>query len=405
MLTAIGPSVGRGCIAAPPSKSAAHRLLLCAGLARGKSVIRNVADSQDVSATVDCLRALGAAVALHDDAAEVIGIDPFALASTTLPCRESGSTLRFFVPVALLGKQPVTLTGSERLFKRPLSVYEKICAEQGLSFQVKPQAVTVCGPLSPGSFTVAGDVSSQFISGLAMVLPLLHGDNEIRILPPFESRPYVDMTLRAMAEFGVTAAFSDALRIEIPGNRHYGERCAAVEGDYSNAAFFAALNLLGGSVTVTGLDPESPQGDRIYQSYFAQLQQGTPTLDLTDCPDLGPICMAMAAALHGAVFTGVRRLRLKESDRCAAMAAELSKFGVCCTVGADQMTIRGGDLRRPKERLYCHNDHRVVMALAVLATVTGAVLEGTPAVAKSLPDFFERLQTLGIEVTQDGMDQ
>ena len=153
-----------------------------------------------------------------------------------------------------------------------------------------------------------------------------------------------------------------------------------------------------------GLDENSLQGDRVCRDYFAALRDGTPTLDLTDCPDLGPICMALAAALHGAVFTGTRRLRMKESDRCAAMAEELGKFGAAVTVEDDSVMIRGG-ISAPSQILDGHNDHRIVMALSVLATVTGGKIRGAEAVAKSLPGFFTRLQKLGIKVNKDGMDQ
>ena len=399
----IRPSKARGVMAAPPSKSAAHRLLLCAGLARGDSIVRRVADSQDMLATMDCLKALGAGVTRAGEDVHITGVDPARTAPAVLPCRECGTTLRFFVPIALLSGQEITLTGSEKLMSRPMSVYEKLCADRGFRYEPSRDSLTVCGRLTPGEYTVPGNISSQFISGLAFALTQLEGDSVIRILPPVESRPYIDMTLDAFSAFGVTAAFSDGETIRIPGLQRFRPSDVTVEGDYSNAAFFDALTLLGGDVTVTGLKEDSLQGDRVYRRYFESMKNGTPTVDLSDCPDLGPVCMASAAALHGAVFTGTRRLRIKESDRCAAMAEELAKFGIETEVTEDTMTVKASGLRAPDMVISGHNDHRIVMAMAVLATLTGGRINGAQAVSKSLPDFFDRLKTLGIEVTEYGM--
>jgi 3-phosphoshikimate 1-carboxyvinyltransferase len=393
-------------VIAPPSKSAAHRLLICAALSGGVSTVRGIAPSQDMLATMDCLRALGARIDCDDEMAVVTGAHlPGTLSGAVLPCRESGSSLRFLIPLALLHDRHFTFTGSRRLFARPLSVYEGLCRAQGLLWQLGSDSLTVCGPLTTGTFTIPGDISSQFISGLLFVLPLLDSDSVIRLLPPVESRPYIDMTLQALSLFGVTAGFEDEVTIRIPGSQQYMPRDVAVEGDWSNAAFFDALNTLGGDVQLSGLQADSLQGDRVYPRYFAALRDGSPTLDLSDCPDLGPVCMALAAALHGAVFTGTQRLQLKESDRVAAMAEELAKFGVRACLGADTVTIPPSSLQVPTQPLLGHNDHRIVMALAVLSTRTGGVIRGAEAVAKSLPDFFPRLQHLGIEVETYGMDQ
>ncbi|MBO4854629.1 MAG: 3-phosphoshikimate 1-carboxyvinyltransferase [Oscillospiraceae bacterium] len=404
MRLTILPSRAAGEMTAPPSKSAAHRLLICAGLARGQSVIRNLDASQDILATADCLRALGARVKLQDGIAEVTGFDREAVPNgTLLPCRECGSTLRFFLPLALLDGRKITLTGTKKLLSRPMAVYEEICRGQNILYRQSDDALTVCGRLTPGEYTVPGDISSQFVSGLLFALPLLSGDSVIRLLPPVESRPYIDMTRQALSLYGVETCM-DGDTITVPGNQHYVPRDVAVEGDWSNAAFFEALNTLGGQVSLNGLNADSLQGDRICRDYFAALRRGTPTLDLSDCPDLGPVCMALAAALHGARFTGTRRLRLKESDRAAAMAEELRKFGAEVTVEDDSVLVRGG-ITAPTQELCGHNDHRIVMALSVLASVTGGTIRGVEAVAKSLPDFFTRLKNLGIEVSEDGMDQ
>lgn len=390
MNVTIYPSHPSGTVAAPPSKSMTHRLLISTGLARGESTVRGVALSGDVAATVDCLRALGAKVALENGAAFVRGVDPARAESAVLACRESGSTLRFFVPLCALSGREMTLTGAESLFRRPMDVYEKIFRERGLPFSPDARRLTLRGPLPPGEFRLAGDVSSQFVSGLLFALPLLSGDSVISLLPPVESRAYIDLTLSALAAFGVRAFWRDELTLSVPGSQRFQARDVTVEGDWSAAANFLALG-----ARVTGLDPESLQSDRISEAYFAALDAGRAVLDISGCPDLGPVLMVYAAARSGCVLTGTRRLAFKESDRGSAMASELGKCGVTVTVGENEIAV-SGSLTAPGEPLCGHGDHRVVMALAVLCAITGGTVCGTEAVNKSFPDFFERLRALGV---------
>ena len=396
----INPCILKGEIAAPPSKSMAHRLLICAGLSKGRSIIRGVAPSDDIHATIDCLKAMGAEVEYDGENAAVCGMDFERVNSASLPCKECGSTLRFFVPIALLSGKEIKFSGSERLFARDMSVYEKICNEQNMRFELSRNALCVEGKLQSGTYKIKGNISSQFISGLLFALPLLNGESEICILPPLESKPYIDMTISALSGFGVSAAFSGGYKVKICGNQQYKAKDITVEGDYSNAAFFDALNCIGGDVRVTGLDAHSLQGDRVYSALFEKIKSGAGEIDLSNCPDLGPICMALAAAYGGAVFTGTKRLKIKESDRCAAMAEELSKFGIKSEVGENQMTVFPSELKMPKEALSGHNDHRIVMALSVLLTKTGGSIDGAEAVSKSLPDFFQRLKRLGAEMVE-----
>lgn len=391
-------------MAAPPSKSMGHRLLVSAGLSRKKSVIRGVAPSDDMYATMDCLRALGAKIEYEDGTATVVGIDPKNVPEgAILPCRECGSTLRFFVPIALLSGRRITLTGSEKLFSRPMSLYEDLCREHGFEYSLSESSLTVRGKLRGGVYRVRGDISSQFISGLLFALPLCEGESKIELTTPLQSRPYADMTVNALRLFGVSARFSDENTIEIKGGQSYLGRECTVEGDYSNAAFFDALNFVCGDVSLYGLDPDSLQGDKVYPDYFEKTAAGGASLDLSDCPDLGPVCMAMAAELGGADFVGTARLRIKESDRCSCMARELEKFGCKCEIYEDSMRILPSRLHAPTEVLCSHNDHRIAMALSVLSCKYGGALDGAEAVNKSLPDFFERLEKLGIKVKYDGM--
>ena len=399
---------GRACgtVAAPPSKSMAHRLLICAGLSAGTSRIHSLAYNEDILATLDCLRALGAVCTIEGDTVTVTGTDPRKAApAEPLCCRESGSTLRFFLPLALLCGKPVTLTGSRKLLSRPLSVYEQLCAERGFRFDLQDDCLQVQGSLTGGNFCLPGDVSSQFITGLLFALPLAQTDSRIQITTALESAGYIELTLQALGQFGITAHWQDSRTLLIPGRQQYRPAELTAEGDYSGAAFYGAMNTLGSCVTVTGLDPASLQGDRVFEEHLQSLAAGRPVIDLSDCPDLGPVLFAVAAAKNGAVFTGTRRLKIKESDRAAAMAQELSAFGTEVTVEENTVTVKTTAFHKPERALQGHNDHRIVMSLAVLLMLTGGTIEGAQAVRKSFPDFFEKLKFLGIEVQTDEADQ
>ena len=391
-----------GEVFAPPSKSFAHRLIICAALA-GESRVQNLAESEDILATLDCASAcLGAK--FSKDGADVAfsESDVYGKARGALMCRESGSTMRFFIPLCLVKDTECKLYGAGKLLSRPMSVYENICREQGLTFSHEGDHIRVCGPLKAGKFTVPGNISSQFISGLMFALPLLSGDSEIEIVPPLDSKPYIDITMEALAAFGVKAEWRGEHTIAIAGAQKYKSSDMCVEGDYSNAAFLEAFNLFGGNVNVCGLNGNSVQGDKAYLWQFRALAEGTPEINISDCPDLAPILMSVAAAKNGVHLTGTARLKIKESDRGAVMAEELSKFGVPVTVNEDDIIVEGGHLRAPSEVLSGHNDHRVVMSMAVLSSLTGGEIEGAEACRKSYPDFFEVIKKLGIEVTQSG---
>lgn len=395
MNVTVTPSRGVGTMVAPPSKSMAHRALICGALA-GNSTVRRLAYSKDVEATLGCLRALGASVSAQDDTVTLSGLDLRAVPDgASLFCNESGSTLRFLIPLCMLAGKPVILMGSERLFERPLTVYETIAKEQGIHFTREHDRVTVCGTLHSGEYTVPGDISSQFITGLLFALPLLSGDSTLTVTGRFESESYVNMTLAMLDAFGIHITRRDNTFI-VAGGQRYRAGEYTVEGDFSNAAFPDALNLLGGQVTVEGLDPYTLQGDRVYRDMYKALAAGQRQFDLSDCPDLGPVLFAVAAAMGGATFTGTARLRIKESDRGTAMAQELQKFGIRTEVTDNTITVHGGTLTPPTEPLCGHNDHRIVMALTLLCTLTGGTIVGAQAVAKSYPDFFDQLKSLQI---------
>ena len=394
----INKSVLSGTVLAPPSKSMAHRMLICAGLSEGESKVHGIAPSEDILATLDCLEQIGAEYNYDGDTVTIKGCRRKTTdGERELYCRESGSTLRFFIPICLLDGKATKLYGTEKLLSRPLGVYENIFKARGIEFNNDGKSIALQGDLSSGNYKIQGNISSQFISGLLFALPLLEGDSIIDIIPPIESCSYINLTIRALAEFGVEVKWQDERTLFIKGNQKYQSCEVTVEGDYSNGAFFEALNYLGNNVRTEGLREDSIQGDKVYREFFAMLEKGTPTLHLSDCPDLGPVLFALAAAKHGGVFTGTRRLRMKESDRGAAMAQELEKFGVSVRVEENTVVVYPAEFHQPQETLCGHNDHRIVMALAVLLTKTGGVIDGIEAVNKSMPDFFDKLKALGLD--------
>ena len=369
MKVEIKPSKACGIVTAPPSKSMAHRLLICAGLSEGESVVRNLAFSEDVKATIACLRALGAEIMLKGDTAYVRGTDVRKPLNRTavLECNECGSTLRFFTPLCMLSSEERVLRGTEYLMTRPMTVYEKIAEDQGLRFERSSDRIAVQGKLQSGVYEVAGNISSQFISGLLFTLPLLVGDSEIRILPPVESKPYIDMTVAALREFGINTVIEGNI-YKIKGNQRYIPMDVTVEGDCSNAAFFEALNYAGGEVTIKGLNENTLQGDRVYKILFKNIKENEYPIDIADCPDLGPILFAVSALCDGGRFIGTRRLRIKESDRAVSMQQELIKLGINVTVGDNEVLVHSGRIDPPQLAISGHGDHRIVMALSVLAS-------------------------------------
>ena len=398
----INKGVASGTVSAPPSKSMTHRLLIPAAMCEGVSTVRGISTCEDVLATLDCLEALGVKYERHGNDVKVYGrgIKEMRPASP-LNCRNSGSTLRFLIPIAMSGEQETVFCLGETLASRPMSVYENLFRELELAYISGKDSITVRGPIKGGEFTLPGNVSSQFISGLLFALPTLNEDSTIRILPPIESRYYIDMTIDALKSFGVSAEWQDEHTISIRGKQVYTPCEISVEGDYSGAAFTEALSLFGGNVKIHGLPTQTTQGDRVYRDYYGMLLGGIPTINISDCPDLGPILFAVAAAKNGGIFTGTRRLKIKESDRAAAMATELRKFGTSVTVEDDAVIIHPKELHAPSEPLCGHNDHRIVMALSVLLTLTGGEIDGAEAVKKSYPTFFKDLSALGIEVTAE----
>ncbi|MBR5472889.1 MAG: 3-phosphoshikimate 1-carboxyvinyltransferase [Clostridia bacterium] len=399
MIVTIKKSKAKGKTAAPPSKSMAHRALICGALSGG-SKIDNIEYSNDILATLDCLKMLGASVQKNGSVINAGGLNPFVSGKATLNCCESGSTLRFMIPLCMLSNSKILLTGSERLFARNLTIYEQIAKQNDILFETNDSGVTVCGKLKSGNYKIAGNISSQFISGMLFALPLLDGDSTLEIVGEYESEPYVDLTIKSLNDFGVTIKKCNRT-YKIKGGQKYIAKDMTVEGDYSNAAFLDGFNLLGGDVTVTGLDPDSLQGDKIYKQMYAELKEGKRQFDLSQCPDLAPVMFALSATFGTTHFTGTKRLKIKESDRATAMQQELYKFGIKMDVNDNDVTVYGGEIKTPTETLCGHNDHRIVMALSLLCTLTGGSISEAESVAKSYPDYFEKVKSFGTVIENE----
>ena len=408
----IYPSKLAGEVTPPSSKSQAHRALIAAALGGGISTISNLADSQDIQATRRCLSALGALVEdLGPGTLRVHGLGnsiPQAGPFPTLDCGESGSTLRFLIPVALLVQGQAAFTGRGRLMERPLAPYEDLFRGKGIGWSMEHGVLTLDSgrgydrlALDPGEYRLPGDVSSQFITGLLFALPLLEGDSDLLLTAPLESRGYVDLTLDVLDRFGVVAEPREN-GFHIPSGQMYQARDLAVEADWSQAAFWYAANHLGGQVDILGMDPASRQGDREIAAYSRMLaRSGQVELDVSQCPDLAPPLAAMAAVRTGTTrLTNAARLRAKESDRLASVTRALRAMVGQVEEYADSLTIHGVKRLPGGGVVDCANDHRIAMMAAVCAASAEAPVKllGAECVRKSYPEFWTHFQSLGGEL-------
>ena len=396
----VTPGKLAGQVAVPSSKSMAHRYLLCAALAKGESRVDNVTFSDDIKATLNGVAALGAEFSVKDRTVSVTG-GRFRAVRPEIDCGESGSTLRFLIPVALAAGEgrPVSFRGHGRLMERPLEPYFVIFREKGVRWNREGDLLTAEGRLPGGSYSLSGRVSSQFVTGLLLALSLLPEAAEIHITDGLQSRGYVDMTLDAMTAFGVKAENQGYRQFRLPGGQSFRPGCCAVEGDYSQAAFFLGANFLGSRVELLGMNPQSIQGDRTVVSVLEQMKApGRRVVDAGEIPDLIPVLAVCAAGRNGGttVFSNAARLRLKESDRLAAVAEGLSRMGANVTELPGGLRIRGsGSLSGGSLRGW--NDHRIVMAFSTAALSACGKTEITDpqSIRKSFPDFFTQYNQLG----------
>ena len=390
-----------GVVTPPPSKSLAHRWILAAALAAGTSVVKNVAFSEDIEATLRCMEALGASWETREDRLQIAGIGGERRPFGDLPqfdCGESGSTLRFLIPIALAVDQGGVFTGRGRLMERPQQPYFDLFDRRGISYALEGGALTVRGSLSPGEYRLRGDVSSQFFTGLLMALPLLEGPSVVISTTKLESASYTSMTMGVLARCGVHVRWSPALNgfgVE-PGI--YSPFEETVEADWSQAAFWYAAISLGSNLRLRGLKGQSAQGDAAVVGHYQKLAlTGEVKINLSDCPDLLPPLAVMAAVRRGTTrFTHAARLRLKESDRLATVARMLKALGGAVSEEEDGLTVYGVSTL-PGGVVDGANDHRIVMAAAIAATRCQgpAVIRGAEAVKKSYPNFWRDYENLG----------
>ncbi len=418
MRVQVEPSQIQGNVSIPSSKSMAHRAIICASLAQGTSVVSNISYSKDIEATIACMRALGATIEVQESSCIVTGTNLQVSGHIECDCNESGSTLRFLIPIAACTKTEVEFIGHGRLMQRPMDVYQEIFDAQNLPFK-QDDTIQMIGPLQPGTYQVQGDISSQFISGLLFALPLLDGDSTISITEPYESKSYVDLTLQMLKTFGVNIIEKDSHTYVVPGNQVYRAHDVSVEGDYSQMAFFAVLASLQNALTIYNMDPNSLQGDKVIVDQIRQAgayieyEDGIhisskhlhgQTIDLANCPDLGPILCVLASFItEETKIIHARRLRMKESDRIEAMEQELRKWGVDITSTEDTITIHGKNTYSMDEvvQIHGHNDHRIVMAMTVfgLCAQSPSIIDDAQAITKSYPKFFEDIQNIQGKVT------
>lgn len=397
----ITPAPLRGRITPPPSKSQAHRVIIGAALAAGESVIANVSRSQDITATLACMENLGAKVCWEQET--VVRIEGIGNGTQTkmptLDCGESGSTLRFLIPIALAVAGGGEFHGRGRLMERPQEPYFEIFREKGIAFSRADDTLAISGVLTPGVYRLRGDVSSQFITGLLYALPRLAGDSEIVLTTALESSGYIDMTLDALQTFGVMA-FPTETGWRVPGNQQYTPAKVSIEADYSQAAFFYAAKGMGNPLEFTGMNAGSHQGDRVILPYEAKLDSpGAVTLDVRECPDLVPALAVRAALRDGEVtyITNAARLRIKESDRLASVTQVLGALGADIQEQPEGLVIHGKDILPGGVTVDAWNDHRIAMMAAVAATrcKKPVTIMGAECVRKSYPGFWQDYAALG----------
>ena len=391
----ITPSKLSGKITVPSSKSISHRALICAALAKGRSEIKNLLDCADTKATIGILKAMGAKIYNNGEFTIVEGIEKPSKAALA-DCCESGSTLRFLLPVAAAFGCDAEFSGKGKLPERPITPYFTELTKKGIIFETNSMPYRITGSLKSGDYSLAGDISSQFISGLMFALPILEGDSRILLTSPLQSKPYVDLTIAELKKFGISIT-------EIPqgylikGGQSYIPQKTEIEADMSQAAFFAVANSLGSNIEISGLNPDSLQGDSAILDIVKSANGNAFDVDASQIPDLVPILTVLASLSKGVShITGCERLRIKECDRLSAITEELNKLGALVTENKDSLTVEG--VKKLSGGICdSHNDHRIAMSLAIASTCSEGrvIINEADCVSKYYPKFYEDINLLG----------
>lgn len=417
MKVLIRPKKLSGTINVVPSKSYSHRAIIAASLADGESIISNVLYSEDIKRTIECCSSFGAKIKCYDDYLVIQGVKRVERIENIVDAGESGSTIRFMIPIMLTNGEEITFTGRNHLNHRPLDLYFDIFDKQGITYHKPINAympLKVNGKLSSGLYEVRGDVSSQFITGLLYALPLLDGDSVIKITTELESKSYVDLTLDILAKFGIEIINNNYLEFIVKGNQKYTPSNYQIEGDYSQAAFFLVMGALGNDISLRCMNEDSLQGDKKILlditsfggniTFDSEILKATAisltgtTIDFSNSPDLGPVLSVLASLSSGnTTFINAARLRIKECDRITCMKEELLKLGANVSETVDTMSFVGVDSLTGSLDLYSHNDHRIAMSLAVASTVctSDIMITGAECVKKSYPHFWSDFKKLG----------
>lgn len=412
------PHLLQGNVTIPPSKSMAHRAIICASLSKGESDIINIDYSDDILATINAMEQLGAIIIKNGSHLKITGITSFSNEVRTIDCKESGSTLRFLIPLTLLQSGKTNFHREGHLKNRPLSPYYNIFDKQNINYSELGEILSIEGKLQAGEFVIKGDISSQFISGLLFALPLLANDSKIIIEGELESRDYIAMTIQVLAIFGITIKNNKFQEFIISGNQEYQAQSYTVEADYSQSAFFFVAGALGSDIQLLGLNKNSCQGDKeiidILQAMNITIthQEGLSanhkrgqgiTIDARSCPDIIPVLTVLAALNKGTThIINASRLRIKECDRLRAIRTELNKIGAKIEEREDSLIIEGVE-EFTGGNVSTWDDHRIAMSLAIASTrCTKPIIIDNPfCVKKSFPHFWEVFQALGGKIQEE----
>lgn len=418
----VSPCKLKGEIRVPTSKSYGHRALICAAFCREQVLIKEISLSQDIEATLNCLRELGADFKIRKNISSenvdvLIDGSNFLKEGNELFCNESGSTLRFMIPIASMIDRKIKLIGEESLMSRPMKIYENIYNNQNLFYKVEKSTITIKGLLRHGEYKIPGNISSQFITGLLFILPLLEEDSKIIITTELQSEGYVDMTIDIMKQFGIVVKKINSREYLIKGNQKYTAKninyTYEVEGDFSQAAFWLVAGVLNGDLNIIGLNHDSIQGDKIivdiiniFNGYIDKIPNGynvkksdlkCNSIDVREYPDLVPILSLLMSRSKGSgEIVGAERVRLKESDRLSAIREGLNNLGANIIENKDELII-DGDIAIHSGIVNSFNDHRIEMTLAIAATMSNnpVTIENALSIKKSYPKFYSDFKELG----------